>query len=101
MPLEFRPSQQSDIYHLYDGCDHIGVLEYHAPEYEDDVEFWAIEIWSLTDTKTWSTDGAESHEQAFQWTRELYEEYVLYRDAPSGPSVNAISMPMGGQRRRR
>ncbi|MFG3510266.1 hypothetical protein ACGF5F_32740 [Streptomyces sp. NPDC047821] len=87
---------------LYEGEEHIGDIEYHAPEEEGDEECWTVCLWSLMGTGAEWHGDPDSFEEAVQFAHELYEEFVAERRKLTRATRDGrpISTPMGGQSRR-
>ncbi|MFC8009170.1 hypothetical protein [Streptomyces cinereoruber] len=103
MGMELREGRCPRSFDLYEGEDHIGEIEYHAPEQEGDEDLWTVLLWSLMGTgKEWSADP-DSFEEAVEFAHRIYEEdFVGERRELKRPvrGVHTISTPTGGQRRR-
>ncbi len=106
MTLEIRPTDEPEHFGLYDGDNRIGVL--HRGELtEDDVAegeapYWEFTVWSAMGTgKEWRGD-ADTLDEARERVREAHQEFLAERrELSQGRHPNAISVPMGGQKRRR
>lgn len=100
MTLDIRPAAKPKRFDLYEGDDKIGEIRYEPPE-GDFPEVWEVDVWNLWNANDSWGDLADTLEEAFEDARACYKQFVAKRCESSGPSVRAISVPTGGQKRRR
>ncbi|MGW6218354.1 hypothetical protein ACWF8U_00600 [Streptomyces olivaceus] len=106
MTLEIRPADEPERFDLYDGDDRIGEIRRGELTEEDVAEgespYWEFTMWSVMGTgKEWRGD-AGTLDEIKEYAREDHQEFVAERrELSKGTRRNTISVPMGGQNRRR
>lgn len=110
MSLNIRSTEDCERFDLFEGDERIGEIardelsEVELAELDEGEEpLWLATIWSATGTgATWSVE-TETYEEAAACVPELYEDFLAERRELSkgARSGKTISVPMGGQPRRR